>query len=83
MVKINGIKVITNGKFAYNGCHKIYIIEDKEDEQKAIEYGYSILPISKLKITYDKSCSLKFINNWKLNKTYVGQFEEALFEVKN
>ena len=27
-MKINGKEVITNGKFAYDTCHKIYILED-------------------------------------------------------
>lgn len=78
-MKINGIEVVTNGKFAYDGCHKIYIIEDEENEEEASD-GYKILPIEKLKETYENSCELKFIHNWNLDKTYVAQFEEAVFE---
>lgn len=66
--------------FAYDGCHKIYIIEDKEDREQAKEFGYSFYPISNLQCAYENSCELKFINNWKLDKTYVGQFENATFE---
>jgi len=73
-MKING-QVVVGKEFAYDGCHKIYIIEDEEDKKEAID-GYTILPISLLKKTYENSCSLRFIHNWKLNKTYVLQFEE-------
>ena len=79
-MKINNIEVVGN-KFAYDGCHKIYIIEDEQDEQKARECGYKILDISQLTKTYECSCELRFIHNWKLTKTYVAQFENATFEV--
>ena len=79
-MKINNKKVITNGKFAYDGCHKIYILEDDEDEKKAIEYGYGILHLKDLEWIWGISCGLRFINNWKLDKTYVAQCEEAEFD---
>lgn len=78
-MKINNLEVI--GKyFAYDDCHKIYIIEDEKDLQEAKEIGYTILPIKEIEETYNNSCELKFINNWKLDKFFVKQFEEANFE---
>lgn len=77
-MKINGIEVLGE-KFAYDGCHKIYVIEDKDDEIDAEAHGYVIFPIEKLPIAYYNSCSLRFIHNWKLDKTYVPQFEDAIF----
>lgn len=71
-MKING-KNIDGKKFAYDGCHKIYVIEDKKDEKEAIDLCYSILGIKKLPETYYKSCPLRFISNWKLTKTYIEQ----------
>lgn len=53
-MKINNVEVVGN-KFAYDGCHKIYIIEDMEDEQKAIDCGYEIFNISELVDTYRNS----------------------------
>lgn len=79
-MKINNVDVIGD-KFAYDGCHKIYLIEDQEDEQKSRECGYKILDISQLMKTYEYSCELRFIRNWKLDKSYVAQFEDATFEV--
>lgn len=78
-MKINGIEVI--GKyFAYDGCHKIYICESDMDIKVAEELKYEILPILELERMYKESCELRFISNWKLNKHYVKQFEEAVFE---
>lgn len=78
-MKINGEAVIGE-QFAYDGCHKIYIIEDLEDKAEAIEDGYMLLPINQLEEAYENSCGLKFISNWSLTKKYVAQFEEADFE---
>lgn len=78
-MKINGIE-INSELFAYDTCHKIYIIEDEDDKEQAIEYGYEILNTRVLEETYNNSCDLKFISNWKLNIQYVKQFENAIFE---
>ena len=71
--KVNGKHIIINGYFAYDGCHKIYILEDKKDIETAMEYGFRLYPTFELKSTFEKSCELKFIYNMKLDKTYVGQ----------
>lgn len=84
-VKVNGVEIV--GKyFAYDKCHKIYIIEDKEDMKQAKKYGYSIYCIAYnnenyLEQAYNNSCELRFISNWKLDKQYVKQFENANFEM--
>lgn len=78
-MKINGIEVLGD-TFAYDGCHKIYICECQSDEEKAIECGYKIIGIEFLEDIWDSSCSLRFINNWELDKFYVPQFENAIFE---
>ena len=77
-MKINGIEVIGKS-FAYDGCHKIYIIEDEVDFEDAQKHNYKILDIEDLEDTYNKSCSLRFISNWRLDTNYVNQFEEAIF----
>lgn len=78
-MKLNGIEVVGN-EFAYDGCHKIYVIEDENDRNQALEYDYDILPISELLTKYNRSCELKFISNWKLTKKYVGQYEKLEIE---
>ena len=77
IVKINGKVVKHNGYFAYDGCHKIYILEDNEDVENAKNYGYTIYPIVELKEAYKNSCPLRFIDSWKDFTTYVAQFKRA------
>jgi hypothetical protein len=75
-MKINNI--VTEAKeFAFDGCHKIYLIESSKDKKEAIKNGYNLLPISKLKESYDNSCSLKFINSWDLQTTFAEQGRKA------
>lgn len=84
-MKINGLRV-TAKKFAFDGCHKIYLIENGDEEAEALSYGYRILPIQELPQAYEDSCALRFISNWPLEKSendfidYVGQGEWATFE---
>ena len=80
IVTFKGEETITSfeaEKFAYDGCHKIYIVESEADEAEATSYGYEIYPIQKLKSAWSNSCSLKFISNWSLTKQFVPQFESV------
>ena len=80
-MKINGIKVETEvNQFAFDGCHKIYILEDYGDVNEARFDGYTIYHIQDLERIYNNACPLKFINNWKLDKCYAEQGEEAIFD---
>lgn len=81
-MRINNQNVVGD-KFAFDGCHKIYIIEDEIDRKEAEEYDYEIFDLKELKDKYENSCSLKFISNWKLDKQYVRQFEDASFGEDN
>ena len=78
-MKINQ-QEITAQHFAYDGCHKIYLIENRNDFDDATNSGYSIYPICRLQQTYEDSCELRFIDNWGLSKKYVAQFQDAIFE---
>lgn len=57
-----------NQFFAYDGCHKIYIIENAEQLEEAQEIGYTILGTSKLLDKYDSSCPLRFVDYWDTTK---------------
>lgn len=78
---VNGIEIIGN-TFVYDGCHKIYIIEDENDLKDCTELwgelkaGRDIFDICMLEDIYQNSCDLRFISNWKLDKRYVEQFED-------
>lgn len=75
---INGNE-ITAKEFAWDGCHKIYLLNSKRDKDQAISMGYGIYPISQLEETFKNSCPLRFIQAWNFSITYVPQFEEAVF----
>lgn len=60
----------TNAKhFAWDGCHKIYLLNpnDKEQYAEAENEGYHICDINELPETWDKSCELRFIRTWDLD----------------
>lgn len=50
-------------KFAYEGCHKIYLVEDEHDIEEAQSYGYDIYPIERLEEVFQDSCPYRFISN--------------------
>lgn len=74
-MKINNIETKAT-LFAYDDCHKMYIIEDEQDLKEAKESGYTILPIKELENTYNHSCPLRFISNWKLTISFIEQCQD-------
>jgi hypothetical protein len=76
---ING-QTTTAKEFAYDDCHKIYILESENDRDEARSAGYDILPIKELEETFNDSCGLQFISSWDLSKHFVDQFQDAEFE---
>lgn len=74
-MRINNVE-IKEKYFAFDTCHKIYILNNQEEMFHAIEIGYEIKQIKDIVKTYNKSCSLKFINYWNLERkdfSIVGQ----------
>jgi hypothetical protein len=74
-LKVNGIE-ITAKEFAFDGCHKIYLINSDEERTKFIDMGYDpLLPIKELEDAYETSCGLRFIQNGDFTDV-VDQFED-------
>ena len=71
-------KEITQSQFAFDGCHKIYLL-DEDDIEDAKCVGYAVYPTGELKSCWRGSCYLRFISNWKLTEQYVRQGEKAVF----
>lgn len=72
----------TNARhFAYDGCHKIYLLEDDDDMFNASINHFTIYPIDKLLDIFYSSCPLRFIDNWKLDKTFVEQGEDIVLYI--
>jgi len=67
---------------AFDGCHKLYFLEDKAREENAIASGYEIFPASELTQLYEGSCGLRFVSRWGYDNDdfkhpwNIGQFEE-------
>jgi hypothetical protein len=78
-MRINGQETKAK-EFAYDGCHKIYLIESENDRGEASDSGYEIHDIGSLKSMFHASCGLQFISSWDLSKHFVNQFEDACFE---
>jgi hypothetical protein len=80
-MKINS-KEITAKYFAYDGCHKIYLINNEEEMEDCLGNDYKVYPIDKLQEKFEKSCGLRFISHWNLEEEdLVKQFEIAKFQV--
>ena len=78
MLKINGKEVKNNGAYAFDNCHKFYILENDNEKFKALELGYEICPIQHLVTDLESSCPLRFINSFNLENTYLLQGEESV-----
>lgn len=75
MVKVNG-KEIKAEFFAYDGCHRIYLLNNPTEYKAATDMGYEIHSIDKLAEKYICSCGLRFIDNWTDLKSIVPQCSE-------
>lgn len=72
MLKVNGVDVSHCKGFAYDGCHKIYLIETDDDIQEATRLGYvSLHTMDELGKTFIESCPLRFIDWWDLRKPFI------------
>lgn len=72
MLKVNGVDVSHCKGFAYDGCHKIYLVETDADIQEATRLGYMPLhTMDELVKTFVESCPLRFIDWWDLSKSSV------------
>jgi hypothetical protein len=65
VLRINGT-VVDADAFAYDGCHKIYLIFTPADRAAMLDCGYgegtsSILPVSELPRVWEETCFLRFI----------------------
>lgn len=64
-------------EFAFDGCHKFYLIQTKKDRADSLERGYDLYPMNRLPSMFQCSCPLRFINTWKL-KTVIPQCAPAV-----
>ena len=79
-MKING-KLIEATEFAYDGCHKIYLITTPTGREEILADGYEEFhPIAELPQVWEQSCCLRFISPADLEgPNIVAQGEKAIF----
>lgn len=58
---IETIRKIEGVAFAYDGCHKIYVLENEKQITKYLDKYYQIHPLSDILETFFNSCDLRFI----------------------
>lgn len=73
-------EVLAN-KFAYDGCHKIYLITDSKDESEAWDYSYQLRGVEELPAIWDATCSLRFIQFWDV-ENLKGNLVPQCFDAK-
>ena len=66
-MKLNNVE-IKQKYFAFDTCHKIYVLSNQKEMFQAILLDYEIKEIQEIVKTYNKSCGLKFISYWDLRK---------------
>ena len=49
---------------AWDGCHKIYFLQDDAREAEARNFGYTIYPSNELRELITSSCGLVFVSRW-------------------
>lgn len=68
-LRING-EVVPATHFAFDGCHKIYLIFTAGDSESMYDNGYEggdIYPVSELTWAWANSCFLRFISRADLD----------------
>ena len=80
--KLAAIEAQVDLQIAYDGCHKMYLVENEEQADNAIETGYRLYAATEVRTLWEESCALRFINRWALldgqwtNEFTIEQFED-------
>jgi len=49
---------------AWDGCHRMYFLQDAGREAEAISFGYDIYPSADIRRMYEISCPLRLVSRW-------------------
>lgn len=63
---VKGFHELDYHNFAYDGCHKMYLLKDEEIKQ-AEESGYKVIPIDRLPQVFNDSCPSRFLYSWRMD----------------
>lgn len=51
---------------AFDGCHKVYLVEGEGEIADASQTGYDLFPAKEIRTLVNKSCGLVFVSAWHL-----------------
>jgi hypothetical protein len=81
MLRINGTEIEAD-EFAWDGCHKLYVVTDQHSRDELESYGYDFYPVAELPRAWELSCWLRFIQNADLTHQYVGQGDDEDHDIE-
>ena len=77
--KINGVSVEKCVAFAYDGCHKIYVLRRNKDIDEFKKLGYQLFNLeSGIIQCYLDSCSLRFIDLYDGTKQDIDKYTQIV-----
>lgn len=83
-VKLNKKSIKKATSFAFDGCHKVYLLTDKDDIKTIKEeYGFIICPIEVLEETFKNTCGLRFVSWWNTLDSVIPQFTKNVIFTYN
>lgn len=83
-IKLNNKPIEAAIAFAFDGCHKVYLLKGPNDIRDALRYDYTIYPISELEETFSMTCSLRFVSWWHDFEAIIPQFaNKVVFKYAN
>lgn len=62
---------------AFDGCHKLYVLDTRTDVKEAGNSGYGIESTDDLPLLWKRSCFLRFVNSWGLDRDVIPQGREC------
>ena len=68
-------------KFAWDRCHKIYLLRNEDELNELTELGYDIYDPEQLSDVWNRSCGLRFISSGDLTEQYIKQGDSALITI--
>lgn len=69
--------------FAWDGCHKIYVLRNQEEQAELIDLGYGTYEPQELPDVWARSCGLRFVSSGDLTEQYIAQGEDAAITVSD
>jgi hypothetical protein len=57
-------------RLAFDGCHKIYLIQSQAEADDAEQYGYGIYDAAMIRTLIASSCFLVYVHAWDIDGNF-------------